>query len=112
VTTQAPNKDEPSPLSAFFSLTSYLFQHAHRSNRAAQYTYLSLFVLQILVEDQSLAKRLCSDDSKLAVRLCRQRQPYLPLVKGERTPASVILDLVVDGINHNLRRKLDTDFYM
>jgi hypothetical protein len=36
----------------------------------------------------------------------------LPLVKGERTPAAVIIDLVVDGINHNLRRKLDADFYM
>ncbi|CAN9432582.1 unnamed protein product [Alternaria sp. RS040] len=48
-----------SPLSAYLSLTSYMFQHAHRSARAALYTYLSLFVLQILVEDQTLAKRLC-----------------------------------------------------
>jgi hypothetical protein len=112
VSTPAYSKDESSPLSAFLSLTSYLFQHAHRSNRASYYTYLSLFVLQILVEDQPLVKRLCSDDSKLTVRLCRQRQPYLPLVKGERTPAAVIMDLVVDGINHNLRRKLDAEFYM
>ncbi|CAN9414714.1 unnamed protein product [Alternaria alternata] len=48
----------PSPLSAYLSLTSYMFQHAHRSARAALYTYLSLFVLQILVEDQTLAKQL------------------------------------------------------
>ncbi|KAF2689655.1 DUF1741-domain-containing protein [Lentithecium fluviatile CBS 122367] len=112
VSTEAPNKGEPSPLSAFLSLASYLFQHAHRSNRVAQYTYLALFVIQILVEDQPLVKRLCSQDNKLAVRLCRQRQPYLPLVKGERTPASIIIDLVIDGINHNLRRKLDADFYI
>ena len=76
------------------------------------YTYLSLFVLQILVEDQLLLKRLCSDETKLSVRLCRQRQPYLPIVKGERIPAAVILDLMVDGINHNLRRRLDVDLYV
>jgi hypothetical protein len=63
------------------------------------------------VEDQILIKRLCSDDSKLAVRLCRQRQPYLPLVRGDRVPATVILDLMIDGINHNLRRRLDVEFY-
>jgi hypothetical protein len=63
------------------------------------------------VEDQILIKRLCSDDSKLAVRLCRQRQPYLPLVRGDRVPATVILDLMIDGINHNLRRRLDAEFY-
>ncbi|KAF2017021.1 DUF1741-domain-containing protein [Aaosphaeria arxii CBS 175.79] len=107
----APEKGEASPLSSFLSLTSYLFQHAHRSNRTALYTYLSLVILQILVEDQTLVKRLCSDDSKIPVRLCRQRQPYLPLVKGDRIPGTIILDLFVDGINHNLRRRLDVDFY-
>ena len=98
-------------MSAFLSLTSYSLQHAHRSQRAALYTYLSLFILQLLVEDQSLVKRLCNEENKLSVRLCRQRQPYLPLVKGERTAASVIIDLVIDGINHNLRRRLDIEFY-
>lgn len=112
VSTQAPNKGDASPLSVFLSLTSYLFQHAHRSSRSALYAYLSLFVLQILVEDQLLVKRLCSDEGKLSVRLCRQRPPYLPLVKGERAPGSVIIDLMIDGINHNLRRRLDVDFYM
>lgn len=76
------------------------------------YSYLSLFILQIIVEDQVLMKRLCSEDNKLAVRLCRQRQPYLPVVKADRVPATVALDLVVDGINHNLRRRLDMTFYM
>ena len=102
----------PSPLSAYLSLTSYMFQHAHRSARAALYTYLSLFVLQILVEDQTLAKRLCSEESKLDVRLCRQRQPYLPVVRGERVPGAVVLDMMSDAISHNLRRRLDVDFYM
>ncbi|KAF2447136.1 DUF1741-domain-containing protein [Karstenula rhodostoma CBS 690.94] len=112
VSAEPPNEGDTSPISAFLSLTSYLFQHAHRSQRAALYTHLSLFVLQILVEDQSLVKRLCSEESKLSVRLCRQRQPYLPLVRGDRTAASVIIDLIIDGINHNLRRKLDINFYI
>lgn len=112
VTLQPDKSSDPSPLSAYLSLMSYLFQHAHRSTRAALYTYLSVFVLQILVEDQLLVKRLCSDETKLSVRLCRQRQPYLPIVKGDRVPAAVILDLMVDGINHNLRRRLDVDLYM
>jgi hypothetical protein len=112
VTVQSENKLDTSPLSSYLSLTSYLFQHAHRSTRAALYSYLSLFILQILVEDQLLVKRLCSTESKLTVRLCRQRQPYLPLVRGERVPATIVLDLMIDGINHNLRRRLDVEFYM
>ena len=59
VSMQPPKKGEASPLSAFLSLTSYLFQHAHRSTRSSFYTYLSLFIIQILVEDQLLVKRLC-----------------------------------------------------
>jgi hypothetical protein len=102
----------PAPLSSFLSLTSYLFQHAHRNIRVSLYTYLNLFIMQIIVEDQILVKRLCSDENKMAVRLCRQRQPFLPIVKGDRIPGTIFLDLVVDGINHNLRRRLDVDFYM
>jgi hypothetical protein len=112
VTMTPPIKGEASPLNSFLSLTSYLFQHAHRSHRSSLYTYLSLFILQLLVEDQLLVKRLCSEENKLWVRLCRQRQPYLPLAKGDRVPAAVIMDLMIDGINHNLRRKLDVEFYM
>ncbi|KAF2277592.1 DUF1741-domain-containing protein [Westerdykella ornata] len=112
VTIPAPKKGEPSPLSSFFSLTSYLFQHAHRTSRAALYTYLTLFILQILVEDQILVKRLSSEESAMSVRLCRQRQPYLPAVKGDRVPTAVILDLLVDGINHNLKKRLDVDYYI
>lgn len=112
VTLAAEKKGEPSPLSSFLSLTSYLFQHAHRSTRATLYTYLTLFITQILVEDQVLVKRLSSEESKMSVRLCRQRQPFLPIVNGDRLPTAIILDLMVDGINHNLRRRLDVDYYM
>lgn len=106
------SKTEVPPISSYLSLISYMVQHAHRSTRAAHYTYISLFTLQILVEDQVLAKRLCSDESKTAVRLCRQRQPFLPLVQSERVLMAAILDICVDGINHNLRRRLDVDLYM
>ncbi|KAF2732028.1 DUF1741-domain-containing protein [Polyplosphaeria fusca] len=112
VTMTPAEKGNPSPLGSFLSLTSYLFQHAHRSYRSSLYTYLSLFILQILVEDQILVKRLCGDESKVSIRLCRQRQPYLPIVKGDRVAVAVILDLVVDGVNHNLRRRLDVELYI
>ncbi|KAH6618993.1 hypothetical protein C7974DRAFT_40293 [Boeremia exigua] len=108
----AATKGATSPFSAYLSMTSYLLQHAHRSTRSALYTHLCLFILQILVEDKEILKRLCNDDSKMPVRLCRQRQPFLPQVAGDRVPAAVILDLMIDGINHNLRRRLDVDFYI
>jgi hypothetical protein len=112
VTLQAESKSQETPLSSFLSFTSYLFQHAHRSLRGAQYTYLSLFTIQTIVEDPVLAKRICSTESKTSVRLCRQRQPYLPLIRGDRILVTVILDMMIDGINHNLRRRLDMEYYM
>lgn len=46
------------------------------------------------------------------VRLCRQRPPYLPPApKEERVYAAVMVDMLMDGINHNLRKKLDTVLY-
>ncbi|KAK8165689.1 hypothetical protein BKA80DRAFT_271969 [Phyllosticta citrichinensis] len=111
VTQPAASKTDVSPISAFLSFTSYTFQHAHRSPRTALYTHVNLFILHIIIEDPQLAKRICSDESKTPVRLCRQRQPFLPLPKGDRAIAATILDIMVDGINHNLRRRLDTEFY-
>ena len=107
-----PDKERESPLAAYLSLTSYIVNHAHRSTRAGLYAQLNLLVLRILVEDQALCKRLCASEGERPVRLCRQRQPFLPLVRAARTPASVILDIAVDGINHNLKRKLDVDLYL
>ncbi|KAF2433094.1 DUF1741-domain-containing protein [Tothia fuscella] len=112
VTLPAATKTDPPPINSFLSLTSYLIQHAHRSTRASLYTYINLFTLQILIEDQVLAKRICSEESKTHIRLCRQRQPFLPLVRGERVLAATVLDIAVDGINHNLRRRLDVELYV
>ncbi|KAJ5101651.1 hypothetical protein NUU61_003873 [Penicillium alfredii] len=108
----SPEKsNEESPFASFLSLASYLLQHAYRSVRVAHYAELSLFTLRILVEDPTLCKHICSDDGKRKVRLCRQRQPYLPLVNGDRVPATVIFDIMIDTITHNLRRRLDVNIY-
>jgi len=100
------------PISSFLSFTSYLFQHAHTSSRVTQYSHLNLLILRLLIEDQVLCKRICSDESKMFVRLCRQKSPYLPPVRGERILAASILDMMIDGINHNLRRRLDVEIYI
>ena len=100
------------PISSFLSLTSYLLQHAHLSARATLYSHLNLLILRLLIEDQILCKRICSDESKMLVRLCRQRSPYLPVVRGDRVFASSLLDTMIDGINHNLRRRLDIELYI
>lgn len=109
--TLAANKGEEQPIASYLSLTSYLLQHAHLSPRATQYAHLNLMVFRLLIEDPVICKRICSDESKTAVRLCRHRQPFLPLVKGDRVLATCVLDTMVNGINHNLRRRLDVGLY-
>lgn len=104
------NKQQTTNLSSYLSLCSYLYQHAHRSSRVASYAHLTLLILQILVEDPGVAKRIA--ETTCAVRLCRQRQPFLPLIRTERTLAANIIDTMVDSINHNLRRKIDVDLYL
>ncbi|KAI9799259.1 MAG: hypothetical protein M1833_004137 [Piccolia ochrophora] len=106
------SKHDALAFSEYLSFTSYLLNHAFRSQRTSHYAYLNLLVLRILVEDQVLCKRICGDETKITVRLCRQRQPYLPVVRGERIGATVILDLMVESINKNLRRRLDVDLYL
>ena len=110
LTVPSADKGHPAPFSTFISFTSYLYQHAYRTGRATMYSYLSLLVFLVLVEDPTLAKLLC--DTSGSVRLCRQRPPYLPLPKHDRPYAAAILDLLTDAVNHNLRKRLDTSFYI
>ncbi|GFP60540.1 UPF0588 membrane protein C20F10.02c [Trichoderma asperellum] len=105
-------KEHERPMSSFLSLTSYLLQHSHLSSRATYYAHLNLMVLRLLIEDPAICKKICSDESKTHVRLCRQRPPYLPLVKGDRVLATCVLDTMLDGINHNLKRRLDVSLYV
>ncbi|PTB70082.1 DUF1741-domain-containing protein [Trichoderma citrinoviride] len=105
-------KGRERPMASYLSLTSYLLQHSHLSSRATYYAHLNLMVFRLLIEDPAICKKICSDESKTSVRLCRQRQPYLPLVKGERVLAACVLDTMLDGINHNLKRRLDVSLYV
>ncbi|KJZ72009.1 hypothetical protein HIM_08570 [Hirsutella minnesotensis 3608] len=99
------------PIASYLGLTSYLLQHAYLSTRTTDYAHLNLMVFRQLMEDPVICKRICSDESKTSVRLCRQRQPYLPVVKGERVMAACVLDTMIDGINHNMRKRLDVSLY-
>ncbi|KAK3386409.1 hypothetical protein B0H63DRAFT_467739 [Podospora didyma] len=109
--TLPPEKGEEQPFAGFISLTSYLLQHAHLSQRTTLYCHLNLMVFRLLIEDTDVCKRMCSEESKVAVRLSRQRSPYLPLVRGERVMATAVMDTMVDALNHNLRRRLDVSLY-
>lgn len=105
------DKTEEQPFASFISITSYFLQHAALSSRNTIYSHLNLMVFRLLIEDPILCKRMCSEESKVPVRLCRQRQPHLPLVKTDRILATAILDTMIDGINHNLKRRLDVTLY-
>ena len=101
-----------SPFSAFLSFTSYLLHHAYRSSRATLYGMLSLLILRIIIEDLALCKVLCDSEDIITIRLCRQRQPFLPATSKPRPSITYILDILVDTLNHNLRRHLDLQLYI
>ncbi|KAF3318603.1 hypothetical protein TWF173_006625 [Orbilia oligospora] len=107
---ESSQKIEP-PFAAYISLTSYITHHAHRTTRSSLYARLNLLVLRALVEDNTICKRLAHDDLKSEVRLCRHRQPYLPTTRGDRHLILAIMDVALDGVNHNLRKKLDVELY-
>ncbi|PGH36841.1 hypothetical protein GX50_00298 [[Emmonsia] crescens] len=111
ISSMPEKRSEESPFSSFLSLSSYLLQHAYRSTRVTLYAETNLFALRILVEEPFLCKQICSEERKRSVRLCRQRAPYLPLIHGDRILATVIFDIMIDTINHNLRRGLDVALY-
>lgn len=100
------------PFSVFLSFTSYLLHHAHRSSRATTYGMLSLMTLRLLIEDAGICKIMSDSETISFVRLCRQRQPFLPLSPKPRPHAAHILDILIDTINHNLRRHLDMQLYI
>ena len=108
----AISKNSEPPFSSFLSLTSYLLHHAYRSPRATLYGLLNLLILRILVEDLALCKTLCDQETLVSVRLCRQRQPFLPAAPKPRTAAASMLDILIDTMNHNLRRQLDIPVYI
>lgn len=108
----AETQNGETPFSAFLSFTSYMLHHAYRSSRASSYGLLNLVILRIIVEELALCKILCDPEKISFVRLCRQRQPFLPATPKPRPPAAAILDILVDTVNHNLRRHLDIQLYI
>lgn len=112
VSCPSTSKTVEAPFSAFLSYTSYLVHHAYRSSRATTYALLHFLILRIIIEDLALCKILCDPEVLLAVRLCRQRQPFLPAIQKARLAAAPILDILLDTINHNLRRHLDIPLYI
>lgn len=104
--------DQEPPFSSFLSFLSYLLQHAYRSSRASSYGLVALLIIRVIIEDAALCKMLCDSETALAVRLCRQRQPFLPLTPKPRPPIASIMDILIDTINHNLRRHLDMQLYI
>ncbi|KAL8662540.1 MAG: hypothetical protein Q9168_008241 [Polycauliona sp. 1 TL-2023] len=105
------SKGEP-PFSAFLSLTSYILHHAYRSPRSILYGHLNLITLRILLEDDALCTKIFSPDNPTSVRLCRQRPPFLPKTSTSRPLAATILDIAIDTITHNLRRRLSVPLYI
>lgn len=112
VSCTSTSKMVEAPFCAFLSYTSYLVHHAYRSPRATIYGLLNFMILRIIVEDLALCKVLCDPETLVSVRLCRQRQPLLPATPKSRPAAAPILDILVDSINHNLRRHLDIPLYI
>lgn len=101
------------PFVAFLSLASYILQQPNRVARATVYAKLCLIMLSILSEDLSVCQLLFQDGTPVAVRICRQRRPALPLVRESRPLASTFLDIVTAFIMHNLSKKaFHVDLYL
>ena len=103
--------DKETSFAAFLSAVSYLTHHAYRGVRPSHYAVFGLLCIRMMLEDPVLVKRICSQDLKMVVRLCRQRAPHLPLVTSARSPATTILDICTDTLSHNLKKRLDLHLY-
>ncbi|KAK7207475.1 hypothetical protein BZA70DRAFT_271410 [Myxozyma melibiosi] len=102
---------EETPCGSLISLSSYLLQHQHRSERTAIYARLLMLINRILVEDPSTMGRLVAPECRSSIRICRQRQPVLPRVQGDRLLVEGILDSLIGAIRHNMKRTLDVPMY-
>jgi len=113
VTKASTTKDASTiPFASFLSFSSYLYQHAHRSPRAAAYACTSLLILQVLLSDLNVAGAICGEQNVAPVRICRQKAPMLATVKGDRNLAAATIDAVTGGLSHNMRKRLDVELYM
>jgi hypothetical protein len=100
------------PFGLFLSFASYLTTQQSRSLRATLYARLALLTIRNLLDDSSLMALMQHEDTKSRMRICRQRQPLLPLITKERKLVEGILDICIGGIDHNLRRRIDVELYL
>ena len=73
---------------------------------------MNILIIRILLEDLALCKTICDSENLVSIRLCRQRQPFLPMTPKPRPAAAHIFDISIDTVNHNLRRHLDIQLYI
>jgi hypothetical protein len=107
-----PSSAGESPFGLFLSLGSYLATQQSRSLRSTLYSRLALLTIRSMLDDTSLMALLQHEDTRSKIRICRQRQPFLPSVTGDRKLVEGVLDICICGIDHNLRRRLDVEFYV
>ena len=103
---------QETPFGLFLSLASYLATQQSRSMRATLYSRLALLTIRNLIDYSSVLGLLQHEDTKSRIRVCRQRQPFLPNITTERKLVEAALDVCICGIDHNLRRRLDVEFYL
>jgi len=112
VTKASTTKDASTvPFASFLSFSSYLYQHAFRSAKAAAYACTSLLILQVLLSDLNVAGGICGEQNVAPVRICRQKVPMLSTVKADRNLAAATIDAVTGGLSHNMRKRLDVELY-
>ncbi|QSL65581.1 hypothetical protein MERGE_002894 [Pneumocystis wakefieldiae] len=114
ITFKSPTNDSEieSPFSQFISFTSYLLEYQFQSLRASHYARLALLIIYILIDDDGCFDLLLSDSNSSIVYLCRQKQPFFPLIKGKRILLLAIFDALISSLHHNLKRNLDIEKYI
>ncbi|KIK70706.1 hypothetical protein GYMLUDRAFT_65921 [Collybiopsis luxurians FD-317 M1] len=96
-----------------FSLSSYLLTHASSTSspRSLAYANLCLNWLLILSQNVQVLEALSRPNS-VAIRLCRQRLPFLPPPLPKRLPICALLDCCILWLRHNLHRRLEVHSYI
>ncbi|KAF8591954.1 hypothetical protein K439DRAFT_1401390 [Ramaria rubella] len=101
---------------AVLSLSSYILTHASSTSspRTLAYSHLTLTLLLVWVEDGDIISALCQlpQPGSPAIRLCRQRPPYLPFSASPRPPVCDLLDCCVLWLRHNLHKRLEVSSYL
>ncbi|EMR08894.1 hypothetical protein PNEG_02677 [Pneumocystis murina B123] len=106
------NSETESPFSQFISFTSYLLEYQSQSLRASYYARLALLIIHILIDDDGCFDSLVNDANSSIVYLCRQKHPFLPLIKTKRILLLAIFDALISSLDHNLKRNLDIEKYI